>query len=62
MDHRRDAHGVFQGGQADVVVIKGGDVVGAGCVELQFCIQYIQVDAYAAAVADGGDFVCFFSV
>ena len=60
MNHCRNAHGVFQGSQADVVIVKGGDVVGSGGIELQFRIQYIQVDAYAAAVTDSRNFVGFF--
>ena len=53
---------MFQGSQADVVIIEGCNVVGSGCVKLQFCIQYIQVDAYAAAVTDSCNLVGFFSL
>ena len=51
---------MFQGSKTDVVIIEGSDVVGAGCIELQFCIQYIQVDAHAALVTDRSNLVGFF--
>ena len=51
---------MFQRSETDVVVVERGDVVRSRSIEGKFCIEDIQVDADAAAVADGRDLICFF--
>ena len=51
---------MFQRSETDVVVVERGDVVRSRSIEGEFCIEDIQVDADAAAVADGRDLICFF--
>ena len=51
---------MFQRSETDVVVVERGDVVRSRSIEGEFCIEDIQVDADAAAVANGRNLICFF--